>query len=76
MKNTIICLYFINCYFKITYLFLGINTGVYILRSRSKGQLPDCCVKLSYEAVVAVLVVVEALQLDVPVQVPIAQGSN
>ena len=67
---------FNNFYFKITYLFLGINTGVDILKSRSKGQLPNCCVKLSYEAVVAVLVVVEALQLDVPVQVTIAQGSN
>ena len=59
-----------------TYLFLGINTVVGILLARSKGQLPDCCVELSYEAVIAILVVVEALNLDVPVLVPVAQGSN
>ena len=57
-------------------LLLGVDALEHGPVPRTLRQLLCGDVKLPYEAVVPVLVVVEALDLDVPLYVPVAQGAQ
>lgn len=60
----------------ITYSFLGIDHFIDSAVVGSGLHVASCQVELANQAVIAVAIVVEAFDLDAPVQVTIAQGSD